>query len=137
MNTAKLHRSGSASEVVSGSDSDTDSSDESGQSAAGGYAEGRISREAEAEADGARKTTTALCPIPVRVAVGVFSTLAAVAGASMAIYGGNELNHPGDPQADVHRVMLGIGFAALGLGACGALTAFIRKDKDAFQAHPA
>lgn len=135
MNTAKLHRSGSASEVVSGSDSDTDSSDESGQSAAGGYAEGRISR--EAEADGARKTTTALCPIPVRVAVGVFSTLAAVAGASMAIYGGNELNHPGDPQADVHRVMLGIGFAALGLGACGALTAFIRKDKDAFQAHPA
>lgn len=135
MHTANVHRSNSASEVVSGGDSDTSSSEESGRSAAGGYAEGRTSREVDTAR--ARKTSTALCPTPVRMAVGAFSALTALAGAAVAIVGGNQLNHPGDPQADVHRAMLGTGIVFLALGACGALATFVRTDNGAVQTTPA
>ncbi len=136
MPRVKHHHHSSASSVdVSGGESDSSSAEEAQASPSATYSEGKTPKAAEAASSG--NASAALCPAPVRMAIGVFSTLAAVAGAATAIVGGDALNRPGDPQADLHRIMLGAGFAALGLGACGALAAFVPLEKFTLHATPA
>lgn len=95
----------------------------------GDYAEGRLDSTANSTTD--EKNLTPLCPLPVRIAVGVFSSLGAIAGMALAIVGGNALNGPNDPEADLHRVMLGSGGAMLGLGLLGLLSTQVGRE------HPA
>jgi hypothetical protein len=53
--------------------------------------------------------------------------LGAAAGMTMAIVAGNALNSPSDPEANLHRAMLGAGAAMLGFGFIGVLSTQVQK----------
>lgn len=90
------------------------------ENAQGNYAEGQVARTTNSTT--AEKNLIPICPAPVRIAVGVFCGLGAIAGMALTIVGGNALNSPNDPEASLHRVMLGSGAAILGLGFLGVLS---------------
>ncbi len=65
--------------------------------------------------------TSGLLSSPLKAIIGTFCALTAVGGSVLVIYGGNALNNPEDSQALMHRTMLGIGSAMLGVGSMLAL----------------
>jgi hypothetical protein len=89
-------------------------------SAKGDYAEGRATPATNSNTT--EKNFVHICPSPVRIAVGMFCGLGAVAGMALAIVGGNALNRPTDPEPNLHRAMFGSGAAMLGLGLLGMLS---------------
>jgi hypothetical protein len=58
----------------------------------------------------------------------VFCGLSAVAGMALMIVGSNELNSPNDPEANLHRVMLGSGGVMLTVGFLGMLSTQIGRE---------
>lgn len=99
------------------------------ENAQGNYAEGQVARTINSTA--AEKNLIPICPAPVRIAVGVFCGLGAVAGMALAIVGGNALNSPTDPEANLHRVMFGSGAAMLGLGFLGLVSTQVSRENSA------
>lgn len=99
------------------------------ENAQGNYAEGQVARTTNSTT--AEKNLIPICPAPVRIAVGVFCGLGAVAGMALAIVGGNALNSPTDPEANLHRVMFGSGAAMLGLGFLGLVLTQVSRENPA------
>jgi len=120
MRTQAHHaRSTDSSAAISQADSSSfDSSTDEQDEIEGNYAEGVTSPTEVAE----NVSINHLCPAPVRAVVSVFSALTALSGLSIAIFGGNALNDPTDPQPDLHRALAGAGAAMLGLGLIGVLS---------------
>ncbi len=99
------------------------------ENAQGDYAEGQVARTTNSIT--AEKNLIPICPAPVRIAVGVFCGLGTVAGMALTIVGGNALNSLTDPEANLHRVMLGSGAAMLGLGFLGLLATQVSRENPA------
>ena len=99
------------------------------ENAQGNYTEGQVARTTNSTT--AEKNLIPICPAPVRIAVGVFCGLGIVAGMALTIVGGNALNSPTDPEANLHRVMLGSGAAMLGLGFLGLLATQVSRENPA------
>ena len=118
--TPRVHthrRTESSAEIDSSDSSSSDNHAKRLDDHQGAYSEGRVATTENTAST--EKIFTPLCPAPVRLAIGVFSMLGAAAGMTMAIVAGNALNSPSDPEADLHRAMLGAGAAMLGLGFIG------------------
>lgn len=124
----KAPESSSSSVISSADDSSTSSSADEAAIPSGAYSEGKAKAISADASSG--KTIAPLCPTPLNIVIGVFSALTAVAGTAMIIVGGNALNSPGDPQAGLHRALLGTGGALLALGACGGLSMFVQREQD-------
>lgn len=60
--------------------------------------------------------TPSFLSLPLKAIIGTFCALTAVGGGVLLIYGGNALNNPEDSQGSMHRAMLGVGAAMLGVG---------------------
>jgi hypothetical protein len=130
--TPGLHtprRTESSAEIDSSDSSSSDNHAKRLDDHQGAYSEGRVAKTANATST--EKIFTPLCPAPVRLAIGVFSVLGAAAGMTMAIVAGNALNSPSDPEADLHRAILGAGAAMLGLGFIGVLSTQVQKEQTA------
>lgn len=114
------HASSSSAEIDSINSSSSDTSSDESNAVRGNYAEGRAPVPAAPTPPEMR--IAPLCPAPLRITVGAFSALTAVAGIALLVVGGNVVNGPNDPQADLHRVMAGAGATMLGLGFVGMLS---------------
>lgn len=120
------HSSESSVYIDSADSSSSQEQEKVKENAQGNYAEGQVARTTNSNT--AEKNFIPICPAPVRIAVGVFCGLGAVAGMALTIVGGNALNSPTDPEADLHRVMLGSGAAMLGLGFLGVLSTQVSRE---------
>jgi hypothetical protein len=120
------HSSESAVYIDSADSSSSQAQQKVKENAPGNYAEGQVARTTNSNT--AEKNFIPICPAPVRIAVGVFCGLGAVAGMALTIVGGNALNSPTDPEANLHRVMLGSGAAMLGLGFLGVLSTQVSRE---------
>ncbi len=130
--TPRVHthrRTESSAEIDSSDSSSSDNHAKCLDDHQGAYSEGRVATTENTAST--EKIFTPLCPAPVRLAIGVFSMLGAAAGMTMAIVAGNALNSPSDPEADLHRAMLGAGAAMLGLGFIGVLSTQVKKEQPA------
>lgn len=119
--------SSSSAEIDSIDSSSSDTSSDESNLVRGDYAEGRAP--GPADSTPAETHIVPLCPAPLRITVGVFSALNAVAGIALLVAGGNAINSPNDPQADLHRVMVGAGAAMLGLGFVGMLSTRLTQEQ--------
>ncbi|NDC09066.1 MAG: hypothetical protein EBZ75_06885 [Oxalobacteraceae bacterium] len=113
------HRTESSSYIDSEDSSSSDEQVKRRDSAQGDYAEGRVTPATNSNTT--ERNFIHICPSTVRLAVGVFCGLTAVAGMALAIVGGNALNSPTDPEPNLHRAMFGSGGAMIGLGFLGML----------------
>ena len=120
------HASNSSSYIDSADSSSSEEQVKHTKNAQGSYAEGQIAHPTSSTT--AEKNLIPICPLPVRIAVGVFCGLSAVAGMALMIVGGNELNSPNDPEANLHRVMLGSGGGMLTVGFLGMLSTQIGRE---------
>lgn len=114
------HRTESSSYIDSEDSSSSDEQVKHRDSGQGDYAEGRATPATNSNTT--ESPFIPICPSPVRIVVGVFCGLGAVAGMALAIVGGNALNSPTDPEPNLHRAMFGSGGAMLGLGLLGMLS---------------
>lgn len=114
------HRSDNSAYIDNGDSSSPEEQLKRTASKQGSYADGRVTHTTHSNT--AERNLIPICPGPVRLAVGVFCGLGAVAGMALTIVGGNALNSPNDPEATLHKVMLGSGAAMLGLGFLGVLS---------------
>ena len=116
-----------ASSVEISEPSDTSNDNESVD---GTFDEGKADRKpAAAESAVLPKAYVPACPTPVRIVVGVFSTVVAVGGCAMGVIGGNALYYPPDPDPSLHRGLLGGGLALLVTGAAGIVSAFFQREQ--------
>lgn len=107
-----------------------DSSDSGSESEdmAGAFDEGRTETQpSAAESADAREALTPLCPTPVRIVVGVFSSLVAIGGCTMSVIGFHGLQDPADADYLLHRGLLGGGLALLTSGAMGIASTFVQR----------
>jgi hypothetical protein len=114
------HISDNSTYIANGDSSSSEEQLKRTASTKGSYADGRVTPTTNSIT--AERNFIPICPGPVRLAVGVFCGLGAVAGMALAIVGGNALNSPTDPEPDLHRAMFGSGAAMLGLGFLGMLS---------------
>jgi hypothetical protein len=121
------HVTSSHSESAEGSESD-DSSSKS-EKATGKFNEGRPSENSSSSLPAAYyKTLTHICPAPVRIVIGVFSTLTAVGGCVMSVLGANGLYDQTAPDHSLHQGLLGGGLTLVGAGGIGILSTFLKRE---------
>lgn len=113
----------SSIEIGSSSDSSSDS-----EGVDGAFDEGKANRSAD-EAATPSKAYVPVCPTPVRILIGVFSTLLTVGGGAMSVIGANALYDPPAPNPSLYRGLLGGGIALLAAGGFGIASTFFEREQ--------
>lgn len=110
--------------------SESDNSSSENEHAAGNFNEGRSTNEpSPTNSASTNKRLTPICPAPVRISIGVFSTLVAVGGCVMSVLGANGLYDLSAPDHSVHRGLLGGGLTLVAAGGFGILSTFLEREQ--------
>ena len=124
--SSKVKRS-AATPSYSNDVSESDDSSSKNEHAAGNFNEGRSTNEpSPTNTASTNKRLTPICPAPVRISIGVFSTLVAVGGCVMSVLGANGLYDQTAPNHSLHQGLLGGGLTLVAAGGIGILSTFLK-----------
>ena len=116
-----------SSEIISSSESDSESSSSAENTYGAGdeavtipaHASNTLSKTPRSEA------TSPLCHSPVKEIVGIFCALTAIGGSIMCLYASTHQDQHGAIKADVDRVLLGVGLPMIAIGSMVAVKSFV------------